>query len=253
MAGKGKHVAGDPRGKLRFSCLFWVEICLLGDKQCPGGVSVCKGMALVFADPSANPGSGCLLSTEAPAACQEGILGYFVWKPRWLRRARQELSCPRALCVGRQGSGAADGSDINRVAPAGLAEPSILCRHTVVLLCLSQAAQGASKIPFHILPPMFRLHHSSGSPTCRILPEEASCAQNPTGTCARDGLRCLQCMPGLAGTTDPSMLLPVSSSSGSSALPGRAQAGMLQAALEQASAGHVPGGRGARRRQSRCR
>lgn len=46
-------LAGDPRGKLRFSCLFWVEVCLLGDN--PGGVSVCKGIAVMFADPSANP------------------------------------------------------------------------------------------------------------------------------------------------------------------------------------------------------
>lgn len=109
---------------------------------------------------------------------------------------------------GRQGSGAADDCDINRVAPAGLAEPSILCRHSVVLLCLSEAA---SKPPLHILPTTFRLHRSVGSPACRILPEEEpSCAQNPAGTCARDGLRCLQCVPGLAGTTDPSMLLPAS-------------------------------------------
>lgn len=48
---------------------------------------------------------------------------------------------------GRQGSGAADGSDINRVAPAGLAEPSVLCRRTVVLLCLSQALQGGFQNP----------------------------------------------------------------------------------------------------------
>lgn len=104
---------------------------------------------------------------------------------------------------------------ISRVAPAGLAEPSILCRHPVVLLCLTQAAQGASKIPLHTLPAMFRLHRGSGSPPCRILPEEeASCAQNPAGTCARDSagtaLRCCQCAPGLAGTTDPGMLLPAS-------------------------------------------
>lgn len=41
-----------------------------------------------------------------------------------------------------------------------------LCRYTV-LLCLSQAAQGASKIPLHIPPAMFRLHGSSGSPAGR--------------------------------------------------------------------------------------
>lgn len=156
--------------------------------------------------------------------------------------------------MGRQGRGAADGSDINGVAPAVLAQPSILCRRTVVLLYLSQVARGDSKIPLHIPPAMFRLHGSSGSPAGKVLPEEeASSAQKPKGTCAKDGLRCLQCVPGLAGTTDPSMLLPASSSPSSSALPGRARAGMLQAALEQASAGHVPGGPGTRRRQPRCR
>lgn len=46
-----------------------------------------------------------------------------------------------------------------------------------VLLCLSQAAQGASKIPLHIPPAMFRLRGSSGSPAGRVLPgKEASSA-----------------------------------------------------------------------------
>lgn len=143
--------------------------------------------------------------------------------------------------MGRQGRGAADGSDINGVAPAGLAQPSILCRHTVVLLYLSQVARGDSKIPLHIPPAIFRLHGSSGSLAGRVLPEEeASSAQKPKGTCAKDGLRCLQCVPGLAGTTDPSMLLPASSSPSSSALPGRDAAGGVGAGIRRA----CPGGAG---------
>lgn len=101
---------------------------------------------------------------------------------------------------GRQGSGAADGSDINRVAPAGLAEPSVLCRRTVVLLSSPSAPRGLPK-SFSISYRLFRLHRSSGSQACRILPEEEEVS------CARNGQRCLQ-RRGWQGTTDPSMLLP---------------------------------------------
>lgn len=150
---------------------------------------------------------------------------------------------------GWQESGAADGCDINTVAPAGLAEPSILCRHSVVLLCLSQAT---SKIPPHILPTTFRLHRSSGSPACRILADEL-CPEPRRHL--RQGRGALPSVRAGAGRDYRSQHAAacLSSSSSSSALPGRAQAGMLQAALEQASAGHVPGGPGTRRRQPRCR
>lgn len=145
----------------------------------PVGFLCARGSQLCLQIPLLIP--GCLYPAEAPAGCQEGILGCFLWRPGWLTRARQELSCLRALRVGRQGSGDADGTDISRVAPAGLAEPSILCRHPAV--SFPRGFQNPSAHPTGCVsaPSWLRLPSLQDRTE-----EEASCAQNPTGT----GTRC---------------------------------------------------------------
>lgn len=54
---------------------------------------------------------------------------------------------------GRQGSGAADGSDINRVAPVpSWQSPRFFAGILLSCSVFSQVVQGASKILLHILP-----------------------------------------------------------------------------------------------------
>jgi len=68
-----------------------------GTSSGPSRVSVCEGLAVVRADPAADPGSGLRASPahRGTGRLLEGVLGCLLWKPRWLARARQEhaLSC----------------------------------------------------------------------------------------------------------------------------------------------------------------
>lgn len=190
--GKGWHVEGllGTRGGSWDSpaCLGARSVCL-GTSSGPGKVSVCKGVAVVIADPPANPGSGLGASPahRGTGRLPEGDFGMFSLEARVAHKGKAGAVMSRAVCVGRQGTCAADGSGINRVATARLVWLSVPCRHTCQPALAFPSSQGASQTPLHILPAMFWLHHScrfphlqdhTGTGTGGM---EASCAQNHAG------------------------------------------------------------------------
>lgn len=249
MAGKGKHVEGllGTRGRSRASlaCFGLRSICSETSSD-PGGVSACEEIAVVFADPSANPGMSPL--RRGTGRLPGGDFGMFSLEARMAHEGKAGAVVPLELSVW-EGRGA-----VMQMAPtsAGWHLPAWQNPRSFagILPCLSR---GASRIPLHILPAMFRLHRGSGSPACRILPRRRLAVPRTPRARGRAALLSVRSGAGRDYRSRHAAACPSSSSSSSSAVPGRARAGMLQAALEQASAGHVPGEPGNRRRQPRCR